>query len=201
MKHGEVKQSIPRPHPRPSCLCGPSITLFAGQSDPESAPPDENNDQGATPGPKMRQASSLPAPLVCGHSLLSSHCLLFTHILQGCGNPVLAQEASSSARSCQSLCSFPPANLLRAGGLLAPTVYMWNIGGDKAAVAHKGLSTQDTMAPLCPRAGALAQAASQPPGIQELNGICCTLHLVSLPFPRPAGTVCGPKGLPLGRPG
>lgn len=76
MEHGEGRQPIPRPHARASCLCGPSVTWFSGQSDPESAHPDENNSQGANPH------LSTPHP----HS-------------QGCRNPALAQEASTSACS------------------------------------------------------------------------------------------------------
>lgn len=39
-------------------------------------------------------------------------------------------------------------------------------------MVHKGLSTQATMAPLCPRAGVLAQPAPLPLATQELNGVC-----------------------------
>lgn len=46
----------------------PSVTQFSRQSDPEPAHPDENNGQGAIPGPKLCQASFLlcssgPRPL------------------------------------------------------------------------------------------------------------------------------------------
>lgn len=53
-------------------------------------------------------------------------------------------------------------------------------------MAHEGLSTQATIAPLCPRTRALAQPASQP-GIPTLPS--------TLVIP-----VCGPKGPSLGRP-
>lgn len=51
-------------------------------------------------------------------------------------------------------------------------------------MAHEGLSTQATIAPLCPRTRALAQPASQP-GMPTLTS--------TLVIP-----VCGPKGPPLG---
>lgn len=73
---------------------------------------------------------------------------------------------------------------------------------EEAAAAHKGLSTQVTTVPLCPRAGALAQPASQPLGTHEPPGVHWHIPpgAPTLP-PALAGTVCGPKGPPLGRPG
>lgn len=75
----------------PSCLCGPPMTWLSQQSAPEPAHPNENHSQEGILIPQTRQAFSLLTPLVCGH-----HPLL-TRALQGCGKPVLAQEASTPA--------------------------------------------------------------------------------------------------------
>lgn len=95
MQHSEAKHPFaplnPAPNSGPSCLCGPPLTRLAQQSAPEPAHPNENHSQEGILGPWTCQVSSLPIPLVCGH-----HPLL-TRALQGCGKPVLAQEASTSA--------------------------------------------------------------------------------------------------------
>ena len=95
MQHSEAKHPFlplnPAPNSGPSCLCGPPMTRLSQQSVPEPAHPNENHSQEGILSPQTCQAFSLPTPLVCGH-----HPLL-TRALQGCGKPVLAQEASTSA--------------------------------------------------------------------------------------------------------
>lgn len=86
-----------RPHAGASCLCGPSVTWFSGQPDPGPAHPDENNSQGAIPGPKIGQASSLPAPLVC------SHCLFRTHILKAAEPQCWPRKLPAQPALCPSL--------------------------------------------------------------------------------------------------
>lgn len=116
-KHSEVKRPIPRPHSGlPAFVVPPSLCLLGSQT--QSLLLLTKQWSGSNSWPPTCQASSLSTPLVCGHCLLSTHSL-----------PGLAQEASSSACSCRSLCSFPPANPSRAGGRLAPTVYVWSMGG------------------------------------------------------------------------
>lgn len=89
---------------------GPSNPVLSGQSDPEPNNPNRNRGQGATPGPRTCQASSLllpwfaatvypPAPL-SGAGWGSFHLTLLS----------------------VSLYSFPPATFPSAGSLLAPGV-------------------------------------------------------------------------------
>lgn len=52
-------------------------------------------------------------------------------------------------------------------------------------MAHEGLSTQATTAPLRPGAGALAQPASKPLGTQEVNGVRWHTPPAVPPLPQP----------------